>query len=213
MTTDRNDPVDWDAYESELSNPDTAAPVLVDSTPDLPFTAGPRSESRKPVLPGWLKSARTFKDTAKWAAGYAWHTFAFHLVRTPVYSGKLLVRSPVGLFRLVRGGFRWGFDMEGEPVRKAAVRREDAAEYLKLSAQRDNRVRLRVFLAMLGLVTCCCVSWWVLTIPAWQRFALLGLAMIGLGLLGAPADRPLLSRAVVTARVAKLTSDVVVRAP
>jgi S-DNA-T family DNA segregation ATPase FtsK/SpoIIIE len=207
-----NDPVDWDAYEQELSTLDTDTPLLVDSAPDVQFHVAPRGESRKPVLPAWLRSPRAMRDTARWAAGYAAHTFAFHLMRTPVYVGKLAARSPRGLWRAVRGGFRWGFDLEGEPVRQAAVRREDAADYLKLSAQRDNRVRLRTFLTLSGLVLACCGVWWVATMPAWQRFALLSVVVMLLGFAGARPDKPLLSRAVVTARVARLTSDVVVKA-
>jgi hypothetical protein len=53
-----NEPVDWDAYEHELSTLDIETPVLVDSAPDVPFHVAPRGESRKPVLPAWLRSAR-----------------------------------------------------------------------------------------------------------------------------------------------------------
>ncbi|WP_203915530.1 cell division protein FtsK, partial [Rhizocola hellebori] len=203
--------IDWDAYEQELSDVDSA-PVLVDSAADVTPQLVPGGEHRRPVLPPWLKSLRAARDMARWALGYTWHTFRFHLVRIPVYGGKLALRSPRGLWRIVRGGFRWGFDLEGEPVRQAAVRREDAHEYLKLSAQRDNRVRLRVFLAVTGTSVLCCAGWWLAMLPAWQRYSLLALVVLGLGALGAPADKPLLDRAVVTARVARLTSDVVIRA-
>ena len=54
--------------------------------------------------------------------------------------------------------------------------------------------------------------WLAVAAPALARLLALAAAVAGFGRLGAPADRPLIDRAVLPTAVAKLTSDVVVRA-
>ena len=98
---------------------------------------------RRQVLPAWLHSRTEFAAVAKWAAGYAGHITAFHAVRTPLYAGTLVLRAPAGAAKFVGGTLRWVADAEGAPVRADAVAREDAGDYLKLSRQRDGRVKLR----------------------------------------------------------------------
>ncbi|PFG99856.1 S-DNA-T family DNA segregation ATPase FtsK/SpoIIIE, partial [Saccharopolyspora erythraea NRRL 2338] len=102
-----------------------------------------RTEKREPILPSWAKDSQEFADTARWALGYAGHTAGFHAVRCPVYIARIIARVPQGTLRLLRGLARWLTDAEGRPVRNAAARREDATEYLKLSTQRDGRIRSR----------------------------------------------------------------------
>ena len=53
-----------------------------------------------------------------------------------------------GVARLVGGFGRWVFDLEGEPLRQVCARREDPETYLKLSRQRDARVRWRGMVAV-----------------------------------------------------------------
>lgn len=170
---------------------------------------------RREVVPAFLKSWEEFRDRLTWVAGYVGHTAAYHAIRLPKYAAKLAVRAPRGLARILVGGFRWVFDLEGEAVRAATVRREDAETYLKLSKQRDKRVRWRGGIALaVGGVTALgtlAVAYgpFLSTAGKWGVIA----AVVGvLGLVGRPADKPLLDRAVVKPQVAKLTSDVVVRA-
>ena len=86
----------------------------------------------------------------RWAAGFAAHTSAYHLTRTPTYAGRLAARAPRGTARLLGGWLRWLLDLEGEPVRQATVRAQDAEAYLKLARQRDRRVRWRATLTVLA---------------------------------------------------------------
>jgi DNA segregation ATPase FtsK/SpoIIIE, S-DNA-T family len=105
-------------------------------------------------------------------------------------------------------------DAEGVPARQAALRREDTEQYLRLSQQRNDRVRRRTTITtttttatvvLLALLVALAAPWWV-------RWGLLAGLVVLLGVLGAPADRPLLDTAVVTPRASRLTSDLVVRA-
>ncbi|MEH1125038.1 FtsK/SpoIIIE domain-containing protein [Micromonospora sp. CPCC 206061] len=199
------------------SRDDSDPPPLVDSVAAQRaprFTlAAIRGAQRLPVLPGWLRSADELRDAARWVVSHYTHKMLFHGVRLPVYGGKLAFRVPVGAARLLAGTGRWVADTEGMPVRLAAVRREDAEQYLKLSRQRDARVRLRTLMLtaalLLGVPT---VAVLAVLAPTWAKFAALCAAVVAFGYLGRPADRPLLGTAVVTSEAPKLTSEIVIRA-
>ncbi|GGM43948.1 cell division protein FtsK [Dactylosporangium sucinum] len=231
---DRPDGLDWSRYETELgdvaevvdldaarerrqrddqADADDGGPTLVDSPeaqrkPKLDR----RGAQRRPLVPGWLRSSAELRDAAVWAAGYAGHVTAYHALRLPKYAGKLALRAPVGLVRSAGRAFRWLFDLEGEPVRQATVRNENAEQYLHLSRQRDRRVRWRGMVALAVTVALVVAVVAVLLAPMWVRWATLA-ALVGLfGTFGAPADKPLIDRAVVGTQVARLTSDIVIRA-
>lgn len=171
-----------------------------------------RTRERRPIIHPALRSRREALATARWIAAHYLHVSAYHAVRVPKYGGKLAVRTPRGFARLVARLTQWTFDLEGHPVRMAAVLRADPEAYLKLSRQRDSRVRLRVWLAGTAGLAMLAGAAVVAAGPPLARWAVLALAVTVFGALGGPADRPLIDRAVVPARVEKLTSEVVIRA-
>ncbi|MFF2144462.1 cell division protein FtsK [Kitasatospora sp. NPDC058190] len=190
-----------------------AAPV------DKPAPAGPgwlervQAEKRRPVVPAWLRSKAEFQAAARWTVGHYAHTIAFHAARLPAYAGKLAVRSPRGASRAMREFRRWTRDLEGEPIRAYAVATEDAELYLKLTRQRDRRVAARGWLTVLYALTAAAfVPLLALSTPGWIQLALVAAVVLGLGAVGAPADQPLISRAVIAATVQRLTSEMVERA-
>ena len=199
---------DGPALEGEVVRVDKSATEPADWLADL----SARARDRRPIVPPWLRSRREALATVKWVAGHYMHVSGYHATRTPKYGAKLAVRTPRGLVRLVSGTVRWTFDLEGHPVRMAAVTKADPEAYLKLSRQRDARVRLRVWIAGLAVAVVLAVGIVAAIGPPAARWAAIILAVSVLGVLGAPADRPLIDRAVVPPRVERLTSDIVVRA-
>ncbi|WP_346074226.1 FtsK/SpoIIIE domain-containing protein [Saccharopolyspora thermophila] len=172
-----------------------------------------RAEKRQPILPAWAKNIQEFRDTARWALGYAGHTIAFHAVRCPVYIARVLARVPRGTLRLLSGLVRWLTDAEGRPVRSAAALREDAGEYLKLSIQRDHRVRTRAIIAAgAGAAGIAAFLLGRAMLPEIVQWGIAAAAVAAVGWLGAPADQPIASRAIEATKVPKLTSDAVTRA-
>ncbi|KWT63167.1 cell division protein FtsK [Streptomyces albus subsp. albus] len=199
-------------------SPDPAAsPALVDQPGPAP--AGPgylgrlAGARRRSVIPEWLRSVAELKTAAAWVARHYAHATGYHALRAPVYAARLALQAPVGAARFVGGTLRWMADHEGEPVRLAAVRREDAAEYLKLSRQRDGRVRLRTLAAVLGLFTGlgAALALYVLA-PGWLLALTAGAVTMALGAAGSRADDPVIHRAVELPKATKLTSDIVLRA-
>ncbi len=163
--------------------------------------------------PAWARSRTELVIQAKWVVSYYTHVGVYHLTRSPKYAAKLLARAPRGAFRLVTGTARWAVDAEGAPVRVAAVRRENAEEYLKLSRQRDARVRLRSALLVAATVGGSAAAGLLVLFgshAAW--YAVLVAVVAVLGVVGTPSDRPLVDTAVSSTRAPKLTSDVVLSA-
>lgn len=194
---------------------DGPPPVAVDG----PNPAGPGYLERvagaklRAIVPAWAKSRAELTGMAKWLAAYHAHQVGYHAVRSPLYAGKLALRAPAGAAKVVAGTARWVRDAEGEPVRLAAVRREDAGEYLKLSRQRDGRVRMRTLVATLGLFFGfgAALALYVLA-PEWLLAVSTAAVVFALGAAGTPADQPVASRAVELPKVQRLTSDIVLRA-
>lgn len=215
------------------TRPDGAVVQRPDTTPDAPVLEGEivrvdrpgedradwladlaeRARTRRPIVPAWLRSRSEATATARWVGAYYVHVAGYHASRLPKYAAKVCARAPRGASRLIWGVVRWTFDLEGEPVRLAAVQKADPETYLRLSRQRDARVRLRVWVAGATLLAVTVSAVIVaFAAPAVARWAVLALAIAVCGALGKVADRPLIDRAVVPTAVEKLTSDVVIRA-
>ncbi|MFF4197079.1 FtsK/SpoIIIE domain-containing protein [Nonomuraea sp. NPDC001831] len=193
------------------------AVVLVDQAhwpepTDLLAELAARRQERQPLVPLWLRSRADALQVLKWQAEHTGYVLAYHALRTPKYAAMLAGRSPAGAWRLLVALVRWLFDLEGRPVRRAAATKE-TAEYLALSRQRDDRVKARLWMFLVGAITAVLVGIFVaVAAPTWVQWAILGVLIGVAGVLGTPADQPLLDRAVIPTRVRKLTSDQVLDA-
>ncbi|TDQ04801.1 DUF3631 domain-containing protein [Labedaea rhizosphaerae] len=173
-----------------------------------------RSQQRQPILPGYLKSVQDARDAAKWAGKHYAHKVGFHAVRVPLYGLRLAYRAPLGVLRAAAATGRFVSDAEGRPARSGTATADNAELYLKLSQQRDRRVAMR----LVGLIVAAILAMVLVLVlphvlPGWA-LAAIGVAGVGvLGKLGTPKDQPVIgSRAVLDAKVQKLSSDAVVRA-
>ncbi|UUN28576.1 cell division protein FtsK [Streptomyces sp. FIT100] len=216
-----------DSYTDPIADPsadsipepsgDPTKVVMVDQP--TPTAAGPgylgrlMGARRRDVIPVWLRSMAELKTAASWVARHYAHAAGYHALRAPVYAARLTLQAPTGAARVVGGTMRWVADREGEPVRLAAVRREDAADYLKLSRQRDGRVRLRTLITVLAMFVGlgAALAIYVLA-PGWLQALSVSALVMALGFKGRQADAPVIHRAVELPKAMKLTSDIVLRA-
>ncbi|MFF0186104.1 cell division protein FtsK [Streptomyces sp. NPDC005244] len=215
-------PGEWEAELPDTDDPE--AEGLADGTPvDPPREVYPpsvaewmeaRDKARVPVLPDWVKLPDQRKAVRKWAIRHYSAVMGYYAVRLPcIYTPKVLYYSPRGAWRWSAAIGRWVFDAEGKSLRLAAVAAEDAAEYLKLSRQRNDRVRLRgVVAGMVSMVGLAATLTLYVMAPSWLLLLAVAALMTTLGVVGAPADRPLIDMAKVTFRKRKLSSDIVIRA-
>jgi S-DNA-T family DNA segregation ATPase FtsK/SpoIIIE len=200
------------AAPAEADDDEDESPRLrpVDS-PDLP-APGITNYKRLPILPSWLTSKPGFVSTTQRAASNAFYSTVFHGIRTPWYALQLGLNAPRGAARLVRDTNRWMWDAEAAPLRAYEVYKENTAEYLKLSRQRDSRVRLRVFVTTVALVfgTAFALTMYVMA-PGWLA-VLASAAVLVAGFWGAPKDQPVIGPAVLKTEIQKLTGAIVLRA-
>ncbi|WP_185836537.1 cell division protein FtsK [Streptomyces sp. WAC 06783] len=211
--------VDITSKRSGSEEESQPAPVSELIMVDGPQPEGPgylgrlKGAKRRAIVPSWLKSQQEFATALKWVSGHYGHLIGFHGLRSPVYAGKLVLQSPRGTAKFIAGTLRWISDAEGEPVRAASVQREDAVEYLKLSRQRDGRVRMRTLLALLASLVGlgAALALYVLA-PGWLQLVSVSALILALGSVGTAADAPVATRAVEMPKVQRLTSDIVLRA-
>ncbi|WP_419996363.1 cell division protein FtsK [Streptomyces boninensis] len=207
---------DRSAPESDDASGDSKARVMVDQSG---MAVGPGylgrlvGAKRRAMVPPWLTSLAELKTATTWVARHYAHATGYHALRSPVYAGRLAMQAPAGAAKFVGGSLRWVSDREGEPVRLAAVRREDAAEYLKLSRQRDARVRARALVGVLALFVGvgAALAIYVLA-PGWLQAVSISAVTMALGFAGRKADDPVIHRAVELSKTTKLTSNIVLRA-
>lgn len=199
------------AAADERDDEEDESPKLrpVDS-PDLP-SPGITNYKRLPILPSGLLSKPGFVSTTQRAAANAFYSTVFHGIRTPWYALQLGLNAPRGAARLIRDTNRWVWDAEGAPLRAYEVHKENTAEYLKLSRQRDGRVRLRVLVTTVALIfgTAFALTLYVMA-PGWLT-VLASAAVLVAGFWGAPQDHPVIGPAVLKTEVQKLTSSITLR--
>ncbi|MFD4118434.1 cell division protein FtsK [Streptomyces niveus] len=172
-----------------------------------------RGAKRRAVIPAWAKSRAEFRTAGGGVAAYAWHVTAYHCIRTPWYTLRLGLRSPVGAARFIGDAMRWMTDAEGEPLRQVAATSGDVDRYLKLSRQRDRRVQWRAVVMVAASIVGLSASLALYVLAPGSLLALCGALMtLTLGRLGQPADDPVIHRAVEIPKATKLTSDIVLRA-
>ncbi|MFE5193411.1 cell division protein FtsK [Streptomyces sp. NPDC056601] len=173
-----------------------------------------KDKARLPVLPDWVKLPDQRTAVRKWAVRHYSTMVGYHAVRLPcIYTPKILAYSPRGAWRWSTAIGRWVFDSEGKALRLAAVAAEDAGEYLALSRQRNDRVKLRGIVATIsGFIGLAAALTLYVMAPSWLLLLSVAALTTTLGAVGAPADRPLIDRAKVTFRKRKLSSDIIIRA-
>ena len=206
------EPVPDTVEDAEDPDLDPAAPPRQVDPPNLPApTRG--ALTRRPVLAEWAKSRQQFNLAARGVAGRYWYLTRFHGVRVPtLYAGRLALRSPRGLGRVIRHTWRFAIDHHSHQLVIEAVAKNDSELYLKLDQRRRNRVRARWVLLTLAAAGATVAGLMVDALP-WFEADPIGLAaLLGLGALGGHEDRPLLSRPVTGVVAEKLTSTIVLRA-
>ncbi|WP_226361564.1 FtsK/SpoIIIE domain-containing protein [Pseudonocardia sp. ICBG1142] len=171
-----------------------------------------REIARHSIIAPWLTRTVDVRAAARWALGWAWHVTGFHAIRAPLYGAKLLRWSLRGAWVALRAGARWVNDSEAATLRTAAGAGKEYDTYLKLTADRAQRVATRrraAFVAtMLTGATVVAALMWLPALYLWT--AALVLALV-LGKVGTPVDRPITGASVVRTRVERLTSEVVIR--
>lgn len=212
-----------DAVGAADASPDTHFEVELDEEPqpggavvDLP-AGGPvvsTSEGgRRAVIPSALRGWANIKFTIRYWVGYGVHVADYHAVRSPWYALQVCWWALVGAVRLPGRQVRWWWVTEQWSLRQSVATANDPKAWLDLH-QEAKATRL-----WRGLVLACEVPVvlfglpWLWALLPWPAKAVaVTAAAVALARLGRPADRSIVSAAVVAGRHRRLNADIVLRA-
>ncbi|MBT8225445.1 MAG: cell division protein FtsK [Dactylosporangium sp.] len=171
---------------------------------------GVLDERRVPILPTWLTHRDELAQTMRWAGGTIGYHTGVHLVRLPIYAGKMAWYAPKGTIRAVGSALGWAAAERGNfALRQDAATRNDARTWLELDRHRQRQAAWR---------------WWVLgagalgtgagglviysdLLPWWVRLPALAGGILAASRYGRPVDKPIMARTVRRARYRKLTAE------
>lgn len=174
----------------------------------------PVTETRAPIVPGHLRTARGVRGAARRHTGLILYRAGYHLLRLPRYTVLALFWSVVGVGVFVARQIRWWWVLEQHQLRQEAANSNDPMTWMQLhrDAKRTRAWRGTVLLGeLLGLVVLAVTTWSGAT-PWWVLVPLAAAAVVLLAHLGHPVDKPIISPAVVSARHRRINPDVVLRA-
>lgn len=188
------------------SEPELAPALPVD---DLPVLTG----TLLPVVPEHLQTVAGVKAAVARQAGLHWHRARYHGLRSPRYLLLVVVFALAGLVKVTARQLHWWHLLEQHGLRSQAAAAGDSREWMKLhkEAKETRKIRGYVLLAQVALI----VAVIVLLVHFGRWWAWAGLLLVVVPLLahhGRPADKPIVSAAVVTPRFRKLSADIVLRA-
>lgn len=192
-------------------------PVLVDQPEPskqlfATVLARPHAE-RRPIIPAALRNSDERRQLVRWWIEHWRHVAAYHATRAPLYIWRIAIRAPWGLLRILGALSDWLLDAKARPLIADAVNRKDHEAFHRIRGEQNNRSQRRFVLFIAGVVAVSLVATalWILAAAVINLLIAL-LALVMLGKIGSPRDKPLTDRAVAAPQVQKLTSDVVVRA-
>jgi S-DNA-T family DNA segregation ATPase FtsK/SpoIIIE len=164
---------------------------------------------RRPVIPAGLRRGN-LAPTVKHKAGEVAHRTAYHAVRAPLWYVPLaLVWATWGALRLVGNLLRWWWVIEQEPLRQEAATRNDPDAWMKLHRE-AKATRLYRGIVLGSGTAGALVGVGVLAVqPAWMSAAVAGAVVPLLARYGRPADKPIVSPAVVKPQYRRLTAELV----
>ena len=161
-----------------------------------------------PVFPHWARA-----DSLRYYRARAAHAGLKHTLHSPEYLAKTLLYGILGVFKLAARQIHWWWVLEQEGLRSLAAAAGDAREWRALHkvGKETRKVRGGILAAQIaGLALLVALTW---RFTHWFGIAAeLVIALPWLAHYGKPADRRIISPAVVAPRFRLINADVVLRA-
>ncbi len=220
----RDDPngVDWSRYEQELNgHKATTKPghfdVPLDDEPQPggsvvdPPPADPHG--RRPIIPSRLVGWQNVKATIRDVSLDGLHRAGFHAIRAPWYGLQATFWAFVGVFRVLNAHRRWWWLSEQYGLRQRAADADDWQGWYKLHREVKATRAWRGFVIIAEAIAVAIGGPIAYALTPWWGVALIVTAAVcGLAHLGRPADRPILTPAVVAGRYRRVNPDIILRA-
>ena len=193
-------------YEVALDDePRPVAPALVDMQPG--------QTALLPVIPAHLSTLEGLKAAAGRQAALHWHRSLFHAIRSPRYAVLVMTYAVAGVFKLTGRQLRWWWLHEQHTLRSQAVLDGDSREWKSLHKVARETRRQRGLVLLAEAVAVAGGGTALVLFGRWWMWVLACLVLLpSLAHHGRPADKPIVTPAVVTARFRRLSADIVLRA-
>ena len=183
------------------------------STPAPPRRRAPGQPSEpRAIIPAHLRTWAGIRKALRWRYRHARHHVLYHLVRSPKRLALALVWAPVGAARIGHAQLAWWWLSEQAYLRQEAIAANDARTWHQLH-QHAREVRLVRGIALAAEAAALVLVCVLLTVAgplAWLGFA--AAAVPVLAWIGRPADKPIVTSAVVPVAYDPLTMEAIVRA-
>ncbi|MEV7228326.1 cell division protein FtsK [Polymorphospora sp. NPDC051019] len=178
---------------------------------DAPPAAGPNG--RRPIIPSQLANWVNIKATVREAAGLAAYRAGYHAIRSPRYAVLAGFWATVGAVRLAGRQVRWWWVSEQYGLRQKAADDNDPQTWLRLHREVKATRAWRGLVLVVEAVTVGVAGplLWAAA-PWWATTAAIGAAVGWLAHIGRPADRPIITPAVVSGRFRRVNPDIILRA-
>lgn len=184
-----------------------------------PVPAAPVRTSRevpgelRQIIPGHLKTIAGLRKVVSWHCRGARHHILFHLVRSPKRLLLTVLWAAAGVARLAYAQLSWWWLTEQTYLRAEAIAANDPRTWQTLHkhAREVRLVRglvLLAELAALGIIAGCVAAY----APWWSWLLITAVVLPVLAWVGRPADKPIITSAVVPVHLEPLTEGVVLRA-
>lgn len=174
--------------------------------------ASGQSGELRDIIPEHLRTLAGIRKALGWRWKRAWHIALWHLVRVPKRLRDIVVWAPVGLLQLAYAQVHWWWLAEQSYLRSQAVAANDARTWESLH-KHARKVRLTRGLVLLGEAVVILVA--AGSVTAFAPWAWAPIAAVALPLLawaGRPADKPIVTSAVVPSAYEALSQELIIRA-
>lgn len=202
------------SYDVALDDPDDSprGTVYVD------VVAAGKTHDRPPIIPAQWRGPANVKATLRYHAELAGYRVGYHAARLPFeYLPKGVFWGTWGALRLQGRIIAWWWHADGAyTLQQAAASRNDReanSEWHKAATVVNARRKFR-FAVVAGqiIATVSGVLYVVYAAPWWLQLVAPLAAVPVLAHFARPADRPIISAAVVTPRLRRVNADIVLRA-
>ncbi|MFG2059651.1 AAA family ATPase [Micromonospora sp. NPDC048930] len=202
---------------TDLTHLDDAETVAIEATReggpvDQPhkttFADITTSRHVRPIVPASLRSAAGRRALVVDTGRLAVHAAGFHLVRLPLYLGRIAVYAPRGVVRTAWRIGHWAAAEEGNwHLRQQAANSNDPNVWLQLDARRQRQSSWRWPLVLtLGFAVAVSGAVFARFAPG-GKWALVAALFLLAGWLGRPADKPIVDRVTLGGRFIRLTAE------
>jgi len=204
--TDQGDVPDHETIEATPAPP--GAPVDPPARRTTFADLVTRRDELRPIVPASLRSPAGRHALMTWVVAVATHTAAYHVTRSPKYTGRVLLYAVPGAWQALARPVRWASAEEGNwHLRQQAATANDPNTWLALDARRQRQAAHRWPILLTLAVAVSVAAYMAGTLLPGGPYVLTVLALGVFARLGRPADRPILDRVHTSARFIRLTAE------